>query len=92
MTDTKDNIFGNKMTVGEAISLLAYSTRYEIKGSYSGKIYHRSWRNKEKNIEKFLDRTTVDNPFYAALSLDKGSNYCSSVIGIWMHDYDLCRK
>ena len=85
-------IFGEKMKVREAIALLAYGANYEIKGSYSGKIYHKSNRNKAKNVEKYFDREVTDNPFYCRLDMDKDGHYCTPIIGIWMYDYDLCHK
>ena len=88
------DIFGEMMKVREAIALLAYGTCYEIKGAYSGKIYHRSWVNKKEHAEKFYDETTADNPFYATGRMSKvtGTAYFTPVIGIWMHDYHLCEE
>ena len=86
--------FGELMKVREAIALLAYGTNYEIKGAYSGKIYHRSWVNKKEHVEKFYDETATDNPFYVTGRMSKvtGMAFFSPVIGIWMHDYYLCNK
>lgn len=88
-----DSNFG-EMKVREAIALMAYGTCYEIKGAYSGKIYHKSWVNKKEHAEKFYDETTTDNPFYATgrMSAVTGTAYFSPVIGIWMHDYYLCKE
>lgn len=82
------------MTVSEAISLLEYGTNYEIKGSYSGKIYHRSWINKKKHVEQFYNETTMDAPFYATGRMSKvtGTAFFTPVIGIWMHDYYLYKS
>ena len=89
-----DIIFNKSMKVREAISLLNYGTNYEIKGAYSGKIYHRSWINKKEHIEKFYDETTIDNPFYATgrMSNITGTAYFTPVIGIWMSDYYIVNK
>jgi hypothetical protein len=82
------------MTVGEAIKLFAYGTAYEIKGAYSGKIYHKSYMNSSKNLDKYADREVTDGPFFADMRLRGSDNnhWCIPVIVIWMHDYDLCRK
>lgn len=79
------------MTVKEAISLLHYDTAYEIKGSYSGKIYHRSYINSSKHLDKYADKEVSDNPFYTTLTIRGTSTngWCMAVIGIWMHDYDM---
>lgn len=89
-----DSNFGEMMKVGEAISLLSYGTSFEIKGSFSGKIYHRSWINQKKHAEQFYNETTPSNPFYATGRMSKvtGTAYFSPVIGIWMHDYDIVKK
>ena len=82
------------MTVNEAIMLLAYGTAYEIKGTYSGKIYHKSYMNSSKNLDKYANMKVTSRPFYTDLRLRGSENdhRCIPVIGIWMHDYDLCRK
>lgn len=80
------------MKVKDAISLLSYGTAYEIKGAYSGKIYHRSYINSSKNLDKYADQEVADAPFYVALVV-RGAKYsnewCTAVVGIWMHDYDM---
>lgn len=80
------------MTVREALDLFSYGTDYEIKGAYSGKIYHRSRINRKEHAEKFYDETVTDSPFYATgrTSMITGTTWFSPVIGIWMHDYYLC--
>lgn len=82
------------MTVKEAIKLFGYGTVYEIKGAYSGKIYHKSYLNGSKNLDKYADREVTDSPFYADMILrgSDGSRWCTPIIVIWMYDYDLCRK
>lgn len=82
------------MTVKEAINLLGYGTAYEIKGAYSGKIYHKSYMNSSKNLDKYANREVTDAPFYTDLRLrgSENNHWCIPVIGIWMKDYDLCRK
>jgi hypothetical protein len=82
------------MTVNEAIKLFTYGTAYEIKGAYSGKIYHKSYRNSSKNLDRYANREVTDAPFYADMRL-RGSDvnrWCDPVIVIWMYDYDLCQK
>lgn len=89
-----DSNFGEMMKVGEAISLLSYGTNFEIKGSYSGKIYHRSWINKKEHAEQFYDETTISDPFYATgrISNVTETAFFTPVIGIWMHDYYIVNK
>ena len=89
-----DSNFGEMMKVEEAISLLNYGTNFEIKGSFSGKIYHRSWINNKKHAEQFYNETTISDPFYATgrISNVTGTAYFIPVIGIWMHDYDIVNK
>ena len=86
--------FGEMMKVGETISLLSYGTNFEIKGSVSGKIYHRSWINKKKHAEQFYNETTISDPFYATgrISNITGTACFTPVIGIWMHDYNIVYK
>ena len=82
------------MTVNEAIKLFAYGASYEIKGAYSGKIYHKSYMNSSKNLDKYANREVTTEPFYADMRL-RGSDdnhWCIPVIVIWMHDYDLCKS
>ena len=82
------------MKVKEAIKLLTSGTAYEIRGAYSGKIYHKSYMNSSKNLDKYANREVTDEPFYTDMRL-RGSDinhWCIPVIVIWMHDYDLCRK
>lgn len=80
------------MTVREAKNLLAYGTAYEIRGAYSGKVYHRSYVNSSKNFDKYANREVPDSPFYTALRLrgNEINEWCMSVIGIWM--YDACQQ
>lgn len=95
LIEEKDDIFGQPMKVREAIALLTYGTEYEIKGSYSGKIYHRSWKNKKEHVEQFYDETVVDNPFYVKMRTNSATGigeWACPVIGIWMHDYYLCNE
>ena len=82
------------MTVSEAIKLLSYETAYEIKGAYSGKIYHKSYMNSSKNLDKYANREVTDAPFFVTMRLrgSDSNHWCIPVIVIWMHDYDLCRK
>jgi len=82
------------MTVNETIKLLSYGTAYEIKGAYSGKIYHRSYINNNKNLDKYANMEVIDAPFYADMRIrgSETNHWCIPVIGIWMDDYDLCRK
>ena len=82
------------MKVSEAIKLLAYGVSYEIRGAYSGKIYHKSYMNSSKNLDKYANREVTDKPFYADMRLRGSDNnhWCTPIVVIWMHDYDLCRK
>lgn len=79
------------MTVNEAVMLLGYGTAYEIRGAYSGKIYHRSYANSSKNFNKYAQREVTDIPFFVTQRM-RGSDtntWCIAVVGIWMHDYDM---
>lgn len=80
------------MTVKEAINLLFYGTAYEIKGAYSGRIYHRSYTNSRKNLDKYADKEVSDPPFYSTLAIRGATStdeWCMAVVGIWMRDYDI---
>ena len=81
-----------KMNVKEAINLLSYGTAYEIKGAYSGRIYHRSYTNSGKNLDKYADKEVTENPFYTTLAIrgaTSANEWCIAVVGIWMYDYDI---
>ena len=82
------------MTVNEAIKLFTHGTAYEIKGAYSGKIYHKSYMNSSKNLDKYANREVTDEPFYVDMRLrgSDSNHWCIPVIVIWMHDYDLCKS
>ena len=87
------DIFGEMMKVRDALSLLSYGTDYEIKGSHSGKIYHKSWLNKKDHVERFYDEIVKDDPFYCGIRISNTTGigeWARPVIGIWMHDYYLC--
>lgn len=57
------------MTVNEAIKLLTYGTAYEIQGAYSGKIYHKSYMNSRKNLDKYANMEVLDAPFYTDIRI-----------------------
>lgn len=82
------------MKVSEAIKLLAYGVSYEIRGAYSGKIYHKSYMNSSKNLDKYAHMEVVDEPFYTDMRLrgSDANHWCIPVIVIWMSDYCLCKK
>lgn len=82
------------MTVKEIIKLFRYGQAYEIRGTYSGKTYHKSYINTQKNLDKYADREVADTPLYTDMRIrgSDASHWCTSVIVIWMHDYILCRK
>jgi hypothetical protein len=84
------------MTVNEAIKLLGYGTAYEIKGAYSGKIYHKSYMNSSKNLDKYanMEVLDLDAPFYTDIRIrgSESNHWSIPVIGIWMQDYDLFKK
>jgi hypothetical protein len=81
------------MTVKEAVDLLGYGVAYEIKGAYSGKIYHKSYVNGSKNFDKYANREVTETPFYSDMRLRgaDSNKWVMSIIGIWMYDYDLCK-
>lgn len=81
------------MTVREAINLLGYGEAFYIKGAYSGKIYHKSYENRQEHLEKFLDERVTDEPFFTDLYTSKKKYspvYTYPIIGIWMSDSYLC--
>lgn len=82
------------MTVADILKLLSYGQAYEIKGAFSGKIYHRSYINSSKNLEKYLNREVCDAPIYTDMRIrgTDDNHWCMSVIGIWMHDYEEVKK
>ena len=78
------------MTIKDAVDMLSYGTPYEIKGAYSGKVYHKSYINSNKNFEKYVNKEVVDTPFYVDLRLRGAdtNSWCIAVVVIWMCDYD----
>ena len=80
------------MTIKDIISLFQYGTDFEVKGAYSGRIYYNSRRHKQNTLKKYYDLEVVENPIYSKLAVDKDTEYCRPIIGIWVHDYDLCNK
>lgn len=78
------------MTVKDVVSLLQYGVDFEIKGSFSGKIYHDSRRHRKEHLEKYCDMEVSAEPLYSRLVTDSDFKYCFPTIGIWMRDYDLC--
>lgn len=82
------------MKVKDIIGMFSYGQSFEIRGAYSGKTYHKSYVNSNKNLEKYLDRYVADTSLYSDIRI-KGSDtnrWCISVIVIWMHDYDMCKQ
>lgn len=80
-----------KMTVGEAVGLLAYGTTYKVVGAYSGKVYHNSRMHRAEHLDKVKDREVTDSPFFTELWLGSDKGYAYPMVGIWMYDYDLTR-
>ena len=83
------------MTVKEAVDLIGGGSAYEIRGAYSGRIYHRSYNNGGSNLAKYSENDVADTPFYTTLRLrgdDVSNGWCIPVIGIWMKDYDIVRQ
>ena len=81
------------MTVREAINLFAYGEQFYLKGAYSGKVYHKSYENKQEHLEKFLDEQVSSSPFFTDLYTSKAKYsraYTYPVVGIWFHDYYIC--
>lgn len=82
------------MKVKDIIGMLSYGQAFEIHGAHSGKVYHKSYLNSDKNLRKYLEREVTDTPIYSDMRI-KGSDtnhWCISVIVIWMHDYDICKQ
>ena len=83
------------MTVIEAIALLSPYEMFYLKGTYSGKVYYHKQKNKKERLEKYLNETVNDQPFFADLFTPKmkySRAYTYPIIGIWMHDYNLCKQ
>lgn len=83
------------MTVKEAIDMLSFDTQYILKGSYSGKIWHKSYHHTIKHLESFLNYKITDDAFFATLYCPTdlySSPFAKPVIGIWFYDYDLCKE
>lgn len=83
------------MTVKEMVALIGYGSAYEIRGAYSGRIYHRSYNNGGSNLAKYSENAVTDTPLYTTLRLrgdDVSNGWCVPVIGIWMDDYDIARR
>lgn len=82
------------MTVKEVAGLLGSGVAFEIRGAYSGKVYHRSYVNSSKNLDKYAERECTERPFYSTLKLrgSETNEWCIPVVGIWMHDYDMRKE
>lgn len=82
-----------KMTIKQILKLLDLNSdiNYEIKGTYNGKIYHRSWTNKKEHLERFYNETVPDAPLYVSFRVARVYT-AVPVLGIWMNDYDLYHK
>lgn len=81
------------MTVKDAVFMISDSP-FELKGSYSGKVYHKSYLNSQKNFEKYAKFEVIDRPFYPDIRL-VGNEYNHRAVGvivIWMCDYDICKS
>lgn len=82
------------MTVKDIIGMFSYGQPFEIRGAYSGKTYHKSYVNGEKNLQKYLDREVNNTPIYSDMRVrgTDTNHWCISVIVVWMHDYDTCKQ
>ena len=85
------------MKVNEAIKLLAYAQQFQIIGSYTGKIYHKSWINRKENLEKYLDWECSESPFFSKVYSDTRRKYddhiiIRPIIGIWVRDYEYAKR
>lgn len=82
------------MTVKDIIGMFSYGQPFEIRGAYSGKTYHKSYVNGDKNLQKYLDREVDNTPIYSDMRV-RGSDtnhWSISVIVVWMYDYDMCKQ
>ena len=74
------------MTVSVIIELFAYGQDYEIRGAYSGKLYHKSYVNSKKNLEKYLNREVPPAPIYSDMRMHSDTNHwCTSIMVIYMY-------
>ena len=74
------------MTVKQAIDLIGYGERFILKGSMTGKVYHKSYYHTKEHLEQYLDREVTDSPFFTTLhtSNTASCSYTYPVIGIWI--------
>lgn len=82
------------MKVKDITGILQYGQAFEIRGAYSGKTYHKSYLNNERNLQKYLDEEVAEKPIYSDMRI-RGSDtnhWCISVIVVWMHDYNMCKQ
>lgn len=80
------------MTVAEVKNQFCYGTRFFLKGAYSGKIYYRSWINKDELLDRYLSRECPEHPIFTTMDIRptrmvESNTFVNAVIGIWMHDY-----
>ena len=82
------------MKVKDITGILQYGQAFEIRGAYSGKVYHKSYLNSDKNLRKYLEREVTDTPIYSDMRT-RGSDtnhWVISVIVVWMHDYNMSKQ
>jgi hypothetical protein len=66
---------------------------YQLRGSFSGKIYYKSWRSSEKKLEQYLDLEI--RGVYSTIVINKFMPYENSafaVTTIWIRDYEIATK
>lgn len=67
--------------------------RYQLRGSFSGKIYYKSWRSSKKKLEQYLDLEV--RGLYSNIGISNFMPYEDSafaVTTIWIRDYEIATK
>ena len=67
--------------------------QYQLKGSFSGKIYYKSWRSSKKKLDLYLDLEV--SGLYSSVAIDNFMPYEDSafaVTTIWIKDYEIATK
>lgn len=66
---------------------------FQLKGSYSGKIYYKSWYSSKKKLEQYLYLETYG--LFPSIEIYNSSSYKDRVFAvttIWISDYEIVTK
>jgi hypothetical protein len=67
--------------------------RFQLKGSYSGKIHYKSWYSSKKKLDLYLDLEV--SGLYSSVVVDNFMPYednAFAVTTIWIQDYEIATK